>query len=297
MSLTSHLSESSSPVRGWFAASLGNTRGVVGYANEVLCGKPRVDCVLPPPPDCDRSLSGTAIDYLARVMLRADALELTVATEGAVGLGEHATDLERKAVSRIEALMRSRATPGDDEVIELCRMCLLLSRFEQFFRAGPSVWEHVGAPLEDRPGLDLYAERVVPQPCLTDLVAIAPAIAADHEDLRVAKALTLNPTFDLSVALGGADADLIADETLWDMKSSASRDRIIKREEVWQLAGYSLADVSDTYAIKAVGILAIRRRTRVRWTLAQLLKTLSRIERPIEEWRADFASVVGTDPA
>lgn len=293
MSLTSHLSASSSPVRAWFAANLGDTRGVVGHANAVLCGKPRVECVLPPPPECDRSLSGTAIDYLARVMLRVNALELTTATRGAVGLGGHAVRLEREAVSTVEALMRSRATLGDDELVELCRMCLVLSRFEQFFRAGPIVWDHVGAPLDDEPSLDLYAERVVPQACVADLTAIAAAIVTDHEDLRAAKSLTLNPTFDLSVALGGADADLIADETLWDMKSSASRDQIIKRTDVWQLVGYSLADVSDTHTIRAVGILAIRRRIRVRWKLAQLLKTLSGTGRSIEDWRADFASVVG----
>jgi hypothetical protein len=100
MSLTSHLSESRSPIRAWFAANLGDTRGVVGYGNEVLCGKPRVECVLLPPPECDRSLLGTAIDYLARVMLRGDALELTQATQGAVGLGGHAVRLEREASPR-----------------------------------------------------------------------------------------------------------------------------------------------------------------------------------------------------
>lgn len=179
-----------------------------------------------------------------------------------------------------------------DQLREVCRMCLVLARFEQFFRAGPAVWAYVGEPLLDQPTLNEYADRVVPPACLLDLETIAVAVIEDHADLRQAKPLRLNPKFDLSLALGGADGDLIAGDTLWDLKSSASSKSVFGRDELWQLIGYALSDSRDMYEIRSVGIAAVRRRERVRWPLTGLLGELSKDLRSLEQWRTEFAEVV-----
>lgn len=250
------------------------------------------------PADCDRSLSGTALDYWVRAVLRPEALQHTVATEGArqldAGKGSTASRIEREAVAIIEALRPSSATLDGAQLSELSRMCLVLARFEQFFRAGPSVWEHVGPALGDWPTLELYAQRVVPDVCVEDVSAVASTAVGDFEALREADPLLLNPTFALSIALGGADADLIAAATLWDLKSSASATQVIRRAELWQIVGYALADTDDAHKISCVGIMALRRRTQVRWALPELLERLSESSRPLPQWRQEFAAVTAS---
>jgi len=103
----------------------------------------------------------------------------------------------------------------------------------------------------------------------------------------------LNPKFALSVALRGADADLIADGVLWDLKSTADAKGVVGRKEIWQLLGYALADRDNEYAITHVGISALRRRTTVIWPLDELLAALSnQRDQTIAAWRADFANTV-----
>lgn len=300
MSLTSHLHDGGSPVRGWFAENLSQTRSVVGAGNDLLCGSPRSPCLLASPDGCDVALSGTAIDYLVRATMRRGALDHTVATNGAICIflekssagGLAGMRLVSEAVSALEEHVPWEGQLDAKRLCEVCRMCLVLARFEQFRRAGSRVWQYVGEPLLDEPTLGEYAKRVVPEACLLDLQTIGAAVIDDHSDLRGAEPLTLNPTFDLSVALGGADADLIANETLWDLKSTARKASVFGREELWQLIGYALADISDAYAIRSVGIIAVRRRIRAQWPLIDLLGELSGDSRSLKRWRAEFAEVV-----
>ncbi|MGA9285771.1 MAG: hypothetical protein WBV85_10050 [Solirubrobacteraceae bacterium] len=296
MSLTSHLRERTSPIREWFAENLDGTRQVVGGGNDVLCGQPRSPCSLRPPPDCDIGLSGTAIDYLIRAALADGALGCTVATAGAQRIDARDASvgarLEREAVAMIDDLAPWKDGLGTRELRDVCRMCIVLARFDQFFRAGLQVWTYVGEPLLDRPSLHDYAERVVPPACLLDLETIARAAIEDHRDLRTSEPLLFNPTFDLSHALGGADGDLIAGDTLWDFKSSAGNTNVFGRDDLWQLIGYALADQSDSYEIASLGIAAIRRRRRVCWPLPELLAELSNEQRPLVQWRAGYAEAV-----
>jgi hypothetical protein len=296
MSLTSHLRDKTSPVREWFLTNLAATRPTVSAGNGALCGSPRSSPLLMPPEGCDLALSGTAIDYLIRASLSRNALDHTVSQSGAklVDARESGAGvrLQREAVAVIESLVPWRGLPQGDGLLELCRMCLVLARFEQFFRAGLRVWAYVGEPLLDRPSLEVFADRVVLPACLRDLIGMAEAVIEDSAYLRDARPLVLNPVFDLSVALGGADADVIAGRTLWDFKSSARVAGVFSREDLWQLLGYALADQSHAYELACVGITALRRRRRVRWDIASLLADLSGESRPLELWRAEFAGAV-----
>jgi hypothetical protein len=99
------------------------------------------------------------------------------------------------------------------------------------------------------------------------VIDCGPAIVADHADLRDSEPLIIGPTFALSRELGGADADLIAGDLLLDFKATSTTG-IVGRAELWQLAGYALADAPDEYGVRRVGISALRWRRRRRWIIA-----------------------------
>jgi hypothetical protein len=111
---------------------------------------------------------------------------------------------------------------------------------------------------------------------MEDVATAAPAIAADHADLRKVERLELGPPFGLSRELGAADADVIADDLLLDFKATSTT-RIAGRSELWQLAGHALADLEDEYGVRSVGISALRWRRR--WTVP-LGELLERPRRP-----------------
>jgi hypothetical protein len=180
---------------------------------------------------------------------------------------------------------------------ELCRCCLVLARLEQFFRASTAVWGQVVTPFHRVDGgFHELATALFADATVLDLERLAPAIVEDHQDLRSCEPLDLNPTFGLSDALAGADADLIAAGLLLDFKATAGT-RIVSRHELWQLVGYALADTEDRYGIHSVGISALRWRTWELWPLDTLLGHLGTgPPRSVSAWRAAFARLLaGTD--
>jgi hypothetical protein len=72
--------------------------------------------------------------------------------------------------------------------------------------------------------------------------------------------LAIDPSFALSGAVGGADADVIADGILIDFKTGKGRS-LVSAKEIYQLIGYALLDIDDRYKITGVGIHALRWRT------------------------------------
>jgi len=147
------------------------------------------------------------------------------------------------------------------------------------------------------PTIDAYAAALVDQRDVEDTAAAASSVAADHADLRVAQPLLLGPTFALSGALGGADADVVAGGLLLDLKA-ATTTRIVRGEGLlWQLAGYALADTPDAFALRDVGICALRWRSRWVIKLDELIARLAGQPVDISDLRHEFALVAtGTPP-
>ncbi len=82
----------------------------------------------------------------------------------------------------------------------------------------------------------------------------------------------LNPTFKGSGDIGGADADLILNECLLDIKTTVVPK--ITNTMLYQLIGYVLLDYEDEYHIKEVGIYLARQGKTLRWDLNELLDRL-----------------------
>ena len=69
----------------------------------------------------------------------------------------------------------------------------------------------------------------------------------DRQPGLLRMSVVLNPTFDGSRNVGGADADLIANGTLIELKTTR-QDKFERIDHLCQLLGYALLDFSDTYA-------------------------------------------------
>lgn len=282
MSLSSHIKSKASPVRAWFEATLPETRGLATDANRALRGQ-ATDCPIPRVPGADPGLVGTAVDYLLRACLRVTSVDWTVASKAAQHLASHPTidtraiDLERDAVADIKKLQPSSRELGDSEWSELCIRCLVLARFEQFFRAGPmsrAIFDVVIEPLSQCTNLEDFIQLTLTAPTIRDLELLGRSAWDDSKSLGKARLLVLNPQFNLSVDLGGADADLIARRRLIDWKAT-TKTGIVGRPELWQLAGYALADTDDEHQIREVGISALRWRSTISWRLEDFIAELA----------------------
>jgi hypothetical protein len=303
MSLSSLLSAGRGPVWDWFVTYFPETRKVCTEANRTLRGGPATEpCAVLPQLGTDHGLVGTAVGYVLSAHLREDALDRTVATNGArllarplgrMALTRRPELIERAVVARVGELQPWRRALDEREWTELCQLMCILSRFEQYFRAGPPVLVHLISPLRAHSDdLTELAHALVQPPTLADVKAVGRAAVEDHASIRNASELFIGPTFAQSLALGGADADVIYDGTLLDFKSSAQAG-VIKRHEAWQLLGYLFADTDDSYHIRQVGFAALRRRRTLTWPAQTLVDSLAgHPTLPIDQWRTSFVELL-----
>lgn len=301
MSLTSLIGAGCGPVWDWFETNLPETRRVSTSANrELRGGSAREPCVVPPVPGTDHGLVGTAVGYLLSAHLRPDALDQTVAFNAALLLNgplRHAKTkpsvIERLVVARIAELCPSQRRLDQDDWSELCRLVAILARFEQYFRAGPAVLPYIAEPLRAHGhNLDELAVSLVSEASIGDIDALGRVTIEDHLSIRGASELHIGPNFDQSLPLGGADADLIYDGTLLDLKST-SQAGLVGRDDIWQLIGYLLADTDDSYNITRVGFAALRRRRSIFWPADDLVRELAGgSTHPIKQLREEFASLL-----
>jgi hypothetical protein len=302
MSLTSLIKDSKSPLAEWFAATFPETRRVGADANQQLRGGPSTTpCVIAPPAGTDHGTVGTAVGYVLNAHLREDGLRDTTASRGAAllsgAIGPHVRDpreVEQEAVERIVALRPWERALARDEWQQLCEMCLVLARLEQYYRAGPNVLPFLVDPLADY-GHDVrgLATAFASEVTRSDVDALGLATVEDHLGLRDAKVLRLGPTFAQSLALGGADADIVHDGTLVDLKST-SKPGPVGKSELYQLLGYLLADTDNTYGITRIGFSALRRRRSHYWDASEFLNLLSGPQGAVTlaQARAEFAAVL-----
>jgi hypothetical protein len=303
MSLTSLIRGRGNPVRDWFAENFAGTQTFCTDANrELRDGPAKEPCIVPPVPGADAALTGTAVGYLLSAHLRENALDTTVATHAAQlldrplrGRGKFPPSLvERVVVEHIRDLRAWEGEALDDERWwNLCQLVCVLARFEQYYRAGPPVLQYIAEPLaEHSNNLGRLAAAMVKPLAVEDVSVLGRSTVEELSYLRDARHLFIGPVFAQSLALGGADADIIYDGTLVDLKSTAQA-RVVGREELWQLLGYLFADTDDAYRVERVGIVALRRRRTFIWSSQDLIDALAGgAAPPVEHWRAEFARML-----
>jgi hypothetical protein len=309
MSLTGELDKSDSPANRWFDAWLPNTAPVskqwYATVKSAPTLRPQTDARVP-------GTVGTALDYRLRYYFAATPLAELVAATGMRLLDKDTTTnrvapdafLARYgspppeaapatalvgafATSLAECLRRLQPAErllASDEEAELCRYCYVLAWFEELFRAGLAIRS------------PLY--RLPPGAAVGDLLALAEPVWIDDlcrlsESFRPLFAtlprrrVELNPIFAGSGMIGGADADLVVDGCLIDIKTTIAP-KFSKRRLLYQLLGYVFLDFIDEFAIDAVAIYLSRQALLVRFDLDELITTLAGRPLALSELRASF---------
>ena len=302
--------------------SSGANPGTVGTATDWL-----FRFLVYPHPDLRLAMAGArtvGVKAMAALMQLADRVEGLVLADG-FGPGMYTPpqyqELEQEVLSRIArdlaAPLPSTAFPGPTAGSTippdlLLRACWALALLTEVFRGGHLVLE--------RGPLARFAPRTagglvvdLPEVGVEDLLTLMPSsaipeLAALHEVLEdaILPALAsrvgtwhLGPTFAGSVAIGGADADLIAAGLLVELKTTlgskaADGRRVcaIDRTELYQVLGYAILDFKDRYRIDAVMVCNARYGYVASWPLGPLVEELSGGKMDLAGARESCASVL-----
>lgn len=287
LSVTSQLRSAQSPLSGFFARELPLAAPVVAALNRDLTSHP----LLFPPASFrggDWGTVGTAFDLRVRCYFSARLPEARSAMRGAVmvahliaseteGSETAAIPLWTKVIERIGVDLDRIGTAGrrldwDDED-RVNAHCLVLALFEQCSRAAPrpefpAVMAMTAALAQNStdPILELPKEH-----WLADLRQLSWRFIETQHEL-VHRPAVLNPTFAGSLDVGGADADLIVEDLLIDLKSSRNP---LTKEDLHEALAYVLLDYDDAFKIGRLGLYAARRGRLVSWPVSEAIRALS----------------------
>ncbi|MDA1002991.1 MAG: hypothetical protein O3B31_06540 [Chloroflexi bacterium] len=272
MSLTGLLGEKGSPFRAIFRELLPDTSRFVRDLNRELTSFP-----LNTERPSDSGLSGTALDYRLRYYFAVTPPAETVAGRGAAafnrkGVAAALTSYFRTADLAIEVAIEpvGRLLP-DKQEIALCRHCVVLAYCEQFFRSGRSLLFDVASETGTLPK---NLQELVPEDTVADVANVSRRFFEHQYPQLAGRSVVLNPTFDGSRDVGGADADIIAGDSLIEFKSTI-RAQPIQGNDIYQLLGYACLDYSDAHHIRRVGFSMLRRDVLKEWDLGALVDELS----------------------
>ncbi len=169
----------------------------------------------------------------------------------------------------------------------LARYCYVLALFEDVTRSGradgsPLFWH---GPKTSVPELLSTADVQ----WVDDICQMSWLFHEKHKELLPDTAI-LNPKFEGSRDIGGADADIILGSCLIDIKATVNPR--ITRDWLYQLLGYVLLDYSDQHRLDGVGVYLARQGVLLKWPLHWLMSHLvGRPSPPLEELRGSFKSV------
>ncbi len=152
----------------------------------------------------------------------------------------------------------------------LDRYCVVLGFFEQVFRSNAYLQGPLMQPTVKHSVEELLA---IPQDTWLGDLGQMYGLFYDRYHQLLAQPYILNPTFAGSLDVGGADADMVIDGCLIDIKASVSPQ--IKAEYLYQLAGYLLLDYDDQLHINSVGIYMARQGMLFTWSVAEFLRQLT----------------------
>ncbi len=157
-----------------------------------------------------------------------------------------------------------------DEERVLARYCFVLALFEEVFRTNRYRDSLLLMPAPRKSLDELLA--ISEDAWIDDLCALSTLFYDNYHHL-LTQPHVLNPTFSGSPDVGGADADLVVDGCLIDIKTSISPQ--IKAEYLYQLAGYLLLDYDDKLQVGSVGIYMARQGILFTWPVVEFLRLLT----------------------
>lgn len=324
MSLTSHLSNPRDPVRTWVDARFPDVGALVGDSRRSLRDVTTVCAIDGRPP----STSGMAIDYriryafavtppidliacgggadvLSNLLLEIDpehpALWRMISGSG-LGVQQKVDPLTpglppnpvsaffARLADRIPVIAPVGRALDDAAERELSRYCFALGLFEEVFRTGTVA---PGSPLNAMGPTTTVDEFLgaIPDSWVEDLAQLGQLFLDAFED-RFDRPAVLNPVFAQSRAVGGADADLISDGMLLEVKTTINP----RIDGAWirQLLGYLLLDTVGEFDVKSLGLYLARQGRLLEWPLPDALDTIAGQPVDLSAVRLEFATFLST---
>ncbi len=299
MSLSSLL-EADTPLRRWMCQTFPHLAPLREDWRARVAGFPTVRPPVGPIPFPYR-LVGMAVDYRLRYALTLTPPDQLAAYDGAVlfdarWLGEieiDADDPQRQMPSPRGTVTPTLVAALTADLTEiqpvgrwldpaqeawLDRWCLVLAAFEVLYRSG------YGVPLPravlealEQGRFDVRAADL-DRAAVRDIGQVAQVFLGQdwpwERSPQTPSPWWSNPTFAGSHDVNGADADLIVDGCLIDIKTTIDPTRL-DREWVYQLLGYVLLDYYDWYGLNTIGIYLARQGRLIRWSLTEWLPILT----------------------
>lgn len=158
----------------------------------------------------------------------------------------------------------------------LAQLCFVLGLYDSVHHGGPAIRSPLYEKLNFPPGPFSVADALsllCPPRVTGDLVAMTTRFYDDQRGLLAAAHVELSPTFAGGSEIGGADADLIVNNCLIDVKAMIDP-ATYSHPWPWQLLGYWLLDFEDAHELKSVAIYLARQARLIEWPLEELCMML-----------------------
>jgi len=313
MSLTAHLKDPGSPIRQFIRQRFAQTTNITKIANPQLRSAGTIN---PGFPSWVYRHLGTAIDYRIRYSFtltpatrlaawhavpylivkgaeddndlpfdwdevpKGMLIFTPVDNDGAIlveAQGPYPMQLLNAFFTSLDATVATMQPIGRrlerDEEHVLARYCFVLALLEDVGRTGSYTHNLLMEPAPRRTVDELLA--IAEDAWIDDLCALSTLFYDNYHHL-LSMPFIPNPTFVGSDDIGGADADIIVDGCLIEMKASIQPK--INPQWLYQLVGYALLDYDDHYSIQSVGIYMARQGTLLQWPIGEFLRLLTGTE-------------------
>ena len=286
MSLKGELKRGDSWVNGFFKQRF---PGVVDFVKREGAMVRSLATRVPSQSSGSARLVGTAFDYRLRMHFEPDfensdelRTGIQVLLRTGSGLGEQA---DRKWADAMVALLREVPT-GDPDV--QARVSVVLAWLDSGYRV--TIWDDGLRAIATAMGKGEAADW---KGCTA---GVDGAIAAEVADIMrlveppEADSVVCGPSFEGSAFVGGADADLIVDGCLFDVKT-----KMKPREDLplhlRQVLGYALLDWNDVLALESVGFYFSRQGTWLSWALDDVVAQTAAAGATLRRLREEFRSL------
>lgn len=291
MSLTSHLDDPKSPVRRyleWTTPLLSDASGTSAEARvaKKLLGIDKLPgLVTPNEAGANPGTVGAAYDYWVRYHLAVPDWRKLVAFIGASVVAKGVLPGSAPAIAAFFMNLNRLATrldltrpiPEAEEIL-LARYCVVLALFESVYRSGQLLWDlpTIGTGTsEPEPETEpmLQAARTAEVTAVLNLGrATQDTVATWRHNLAEGLSYTPNPTFDGSLHVGGADADIVLGDQIIEFKAVKELTPAAVRKALLQLVGYVMLDWGDSNHIRRVGVFFARHNYLDTWPLSALIR-------------------------
>ncbi|MEA5622105.1 hypothetical protein [Nostoc sp. UHCC 0251] len=238
MSLTSELKNRNSPIRRWFDSRLNKTViKMITNHNQLLENQE----IIRPIDGVDFPLVGSAIAKALAKYLGSIYEDKTWFTNCLAQVGAKALKIEYAFDYSI-----TNSNSLEEEALK----CMLLGALENYARSR-NIHEIIQPFLQGEKSLQLEAEYFTKWlPSIQDTSQIIGIVPRTWQTVanQVSGNITCNASYPLSEYLGGADCQIIAGNTLIDVRTTAKK-RPFSLENFYQQISYVLLDSNDTYTI------------------------------------------------